>query len=140
MSLGRLYSIFIFVSLLNLFVSLPIYFNEIELPTGDDDVFNDRNVLDLSKLSDEELINLEQALQDKIEEYEASQGYVEDTVPMNEYIRERRGGGRHLIPVINDENIVDLVPIVDDQQPILIIQTPKEVDDEKGAKYGRLDN
>ena len=73
---------------------------------------------------------LERALQNKIEEIEAEQGFVEDAVPI---IRDRRAGGRH----IEEDAPVDLIPIVDDEEvsPIIVIDGPIEEPEEQQVRF-----
>uniref|UniRef100_A0AC34G6J4 Uncharacterized protein n=1 Tax=Panagrolaimus sp. ES5 TaxID=591445 RepID=A0AC34G6J4_9BILA len=101
--------------------------------------------------SDSELLELERALQNKIEEFENEKnGFVEDSIPIrlnnnnNNFdnrrylqameMRERRAGGRsspigsgsaNMVPVLNEDGGVELFPIMEDeQQPIVVIEEP----------------
>ena len=73
---------------------------------------------------------LEQALQNKIEEIEAEQGFVEDAVPI---IRDRRAGGRH----VEEDSPVDLVPIIDaeEESPIIMVDVPIEEPEEQQVSF-----
>jgi hypothetical protein len=131
--------IFLIINFIFFTLSAPISeeFQEIDLPT--DEITEN----DLSRLSDSDLLSLERALQQKIEEFENEKnGFVEDFVPIpNNFderrlinsmgARVRRAGGRRssrTVPVINENGAVELFPIPlnggDEQQPIVVIEEP----------------
>jgi hypothetical protein len=119
--------IFLIINFIIISFSAPISetFQDIDLPT--DELAEN----DLSRLSDGELLELERALQQKIEEFENEQnGFVEDSIPIPNSLSERqlkklirnRRAGAHAIPIMNDNGAIELFPITDDQQPIVIFE------------------